>query len=463
MPLGDYKNKYGSLTQDGNNMTSPLSSAVSGYTYSPSKGGNDYGPPSPFGNSGAGYQQPSAETIASTPKSSSSPGFADWWSKMAPDRKKSLGTGLLSAGLNLMASAGRTSPTPISSIGLLGEAGLHGLGAYQQQEQLNKSDKRDALQNALLGYQVAQQPLHQQILQGQAANVPIEQAQRLLQNELTRGQVENIPLSKQLLQEQIAGIPTKRYLEQQKMITEQAKAIAAAHPENKVKSLLEYRQGLAPDQQKIFDNVTSKGGTNVSVGATEKEESKAIGKGLGEYYNQVQSEAKSALAQIDNNENFKNILAQTETGKLEPIKTKLASYAEAIGVPVDSGWKANQTLEAISNKLTVMARKVGDGQILAGQISDSDREFLKASVPSLDKSKEANLVLIDINTKLAKRQIEVAQLAQQYYEERGTMLGFNKELIIWTNKNPLFPSVDTTVKKLSPGAEAYYRSIQGGQ
>lgn len=174
MPLGDYKDKYGSLTQDDWDMTSPLSSAVSGYTYSPSKGGNDYGPPSPFGNSGADYQQPSAETIASTPRSSSSPGFADWWSKMAPDRKKSLGTGLLSAGLNLMASAGRTSPTPISSIGLLGEAGLHGLGAYQQQEQLNKSDKRDALQNALLGYQVAQQPLHQQILQGQAGLIPAQ-------------------------------------------------------------------------------------------------------------------------------------------------------------------------------------------------------------------------------------------------------------------------------------------------
>ena len=174
MPLGDYEDKYGYLTQDNLNTTSPLSSAVSGYTYSPSKGGNDYGPPSPFGNSGAGYQQPSAEMIASTPTSSSSPGFADWWSKMAPDKKKSLGTGLLSAGLNLMANAGRTSPTPISSMGLLGEAGLQGLGAYQQQEQLNKSDKRDVLQNALLGYQVAQQPLHQQILQGQASLIPAQ-------------------------------------------------------------------------------------------------------------------------------------------------------------------------------------------------------------------------------------------------------------------------------------------------
>ena len=179
---------------------------------------------------------------------------------------------------------------------------------------------------------------------------------------------------------------------------------------------------------------------SVNMGDAEKEEQKVIGRTFGESYQELQKDAQNARNEIDMFGTLKELSTQTETGKLEPFKTQLAGYAQSLGVPINDRYNANQMFEAISNKLTVMARKVGEGQILAGQISDSDREFLKRSVPELGKLPEANKMLIDWNLKLANRRVELSRLGEEYYNKNGTMKGFNEARSVWVSKNPLFPA-----------------------
>ena len=193
--------------------------------------------------------------------------------------------------------------------------------------------------------------------------------------------------------------------------------------------------------ERVMPKQESSTNVNVNTGLMEKEEQKYIGKALGENYQKIQDEAGIGRNELDMFGTLKELSTQTDTGKLEPFKTQLAGYAQALGMPINSRYNANQMFEAISNRLTVMARKVGEGQILAGQISDSDREFLKRSVPELAKLPEANKMLIDWNMKLAQRKIEIAKLAEEYYDANGTMRGFNDARSAWVKENPLFENL----------------------
>lgn len=184
--------------------------------------------------------------------------------------------------------------------------------------------------------------------------------------------------------------------------------------------------------------------TTVNVGAAETEEQKGMGRLRAENYQNIQKDADIARDNIDIFNELESLMSKTTTGAFEPFKTNIASYAQSLGVPVSDKWSANQTIEAISNKLTIMARKVGEGQMLAGQISDADREFLKRSVPELGKLPGANKMLIDWNKKLAQRKIESAQFAEEYYNKNGTMKGFIEARKEWANKNPLFANVSNT-------------------
>lgn len=177
---------------------------------------------------------------------------------------------------------------------------------------------------------------------------------------------------------------------------------------------------------------------SVNTGAFETEEQKGMGRVAVGNYENTQKDAASARNELDIYNELESLMSQTDTGALEPFKTSLVSYSQSLGIPVSEKWDANQAIEAISNKLTIMARKAGEGQILAGQISDSDREFLKASVPSLGKMPGSNKLLIEMNKKFAQRKIESAKFAEDYYRKNGTLKGLETARDEWVNKNPLF-------------------------
>ena len=215
----------------------------------------------------------------------------------------------------------------------------------------------------------------------------------------------------------------------------------------------EYMKDLKPSERSMFRKTYRPDKsplTTVNVGAGETEEQKGFGKARVEMYQNIQKEADIAKNDLDIYSNLNSLMQQTTTGALEPHKTAIASYAQSLGIPVNEKWGINQSITAISNKLTVMARKVGEGQLLAGQISDADRDFLKASVPGLEKMENANEFLTNIAIKLAQRKIETAQFADEYYNENGTMKGFYDAQRIWVKNNPLFSDRNASSKGIQP-------------
>ena len=214
----------------------------------------------------------------------------------------------------------------------------------------------------------------------------------------------------------------------------------------------EFSKKLPEGEKAEYEKFATNKGTIISLaGKAETKEQEGIGTYRSKIYEGIQEDAKTARNEIDTYSTLQELMNKTATGTLEGAKTQIASYAQSMGVPVNNRWSVNQTIEAISNKLTIMARKVGEGQILAGQISDSDRKFLKASVPGLDKMPNANKMLIDWNIKLAQRKIGIAEMADEYFDANGTMKGFNEVQRKWVENHPLFgdtnrPSLDDIFK-----------------
>lgn len=210
----------------------------------------------------------------------------------------------------------------------------------------------------------------------------------------------------------------------------------------------EYRKKLSNEDRVVFDEMFKKSekrgvdpeGDSSYKKAFQDKLGKEHAKELSKYY----QDATNASGEMGIYEELRNLFSQTDTGALEPHKTAIAAYAQALGIPASDKLGVNQAIEAISNKLTIMARNMGGaGQILAGSISDSDREFLKNSVPSLDKSIDANQLLLNIMQRATKRRIEIAELADEYLKENDTMRGFNKYKNQWIKDNSMFNDMPT--------------------
>jgi hypothetical protein len=98
-----------------------------------------------------------------------------------------------------------------------------------------------------------------------------------------------------------------------------------------------------------------------------------------------------------------------------------------------------ETARSLSNQMALMLRNPAGGAGMPGALSDSDRNFLTQSVPSLKNSPAGGKALIHVMSKLAERKIQVAQFADQYVQQHGVLdAGFDKAVSDWSAKNPLF-------------------------
>jgi len=128
---------------------------------------------------------------------------------------------------------------------------------------------------------------------------------------------------------------------------------------------------------------------------------------------------------------MKDLLDRVETGKLADWKKTVQQYSEYLGLPgVDvQNLSAAEAFNALSNQLALQSRNQGEGMVLTGQTSDRDLTFLENMNPQLITSKGGNKLLIDIRTKLLKRQVKIATLAEEYKAKHGGIFdagGFNK-------------------------------------
>jgi hypothetical protein len=127
-----------------------------------------------------------------------------------------------------------------------------------------------------------------------------------------------------------------------------------------------------------------------------------------------------ARGQITTLKNIDSLLDRFESGRLAGAKLELQRFADAFGMPVDvSGMAAKEGFQSIANELALRSRNLGDGMMLAGQMSERDVTFLKEMNPQLISSKAGNRLLIKMRIKMAERQEEAAKLVSQFKKENG--------------------------------------------
>jgi len=108
---------------------------------------------------------------------------------------------------------------------------------------------------------------------------------------------------------------------------------------------------------------------------------------------------------------------------------------QALGWGNPEGVDAMETFnaQAKSAALDVMGGSLGTG------FSNADRDFVLDQVPSLDVTPQGNAMLIEVQSALNNRKIEIAKHARDYERTYGQIdRGFNERLAAWAEENPVF-------------------------
>lgn len=178
--------------------------------------------------------------------------------------------------------------------------------------------------------------------------------------------------------------------------------------------------------------------TTVNV-AQEKEESKAVGKGQGERFLQIQDAASLSRRKAERVDRMNQLLEGVQTGKLTPAGTEIASFAQSLGFEMDKNLGNKQAAEALANEFALELRNPSGGAGMPGAMSDKDREFLRSMSPGLEKTPDGRKQISQTYKAIAKRDEEVARMARQYRKKHGSFdEGFYDELEAFSSANPMF-------------------------
>lgn len=202
------------------------------------------------------------------------------------------------------------------------------------------------------------------------------------------------------------------------------------------------------------------GATRVSTNVVTKEqteEAKTVGKGQGERYNDLVKQGDTGFRQKTMYTRLESLLDGVETGKLTPTGTQIAAVASSVGIDIDKNLGNKQAAVALANQLALELRNPAGGAGMPGALSDSDRNFLMASVPGLSQTPQGNKLMIQYAKAMAQRSMDVSKLATEYRKKHGTLdTGFNDELQVWADANPVFDEkgnarTDSAVRKAGGG------------
>ena len=180
-------------------------------------------------------------------------------------------------------------------------------------------------------------------------------------------------------------------------------------------------------------------GTSVNIGTPEKEQDKIVGKGYGEYQIDLATKGRNSASTL-------NTLSLMEQAMKAPgfysgvggegVK-RANQFLGALGVKDSKAASAAEVFDALSNKVVLD----GLGGSLGPGISNTDRDYIARTAPTLAQSEQGNRDLIGVARALAQRQQAVSKLARDYAGKNGGRLdsGFDATLDEYAASNPLFP------------------------
>ena len=126
------------------------------------------------------------------------------------------------------------------------------------------------------------------------------------------------------------------------------------------------------------------------------------------------------------------------TGKGGEAVQVLRQFLAPLGITAREDAAAGELLQSITNKMAIQARQLFGG--MPGALSDRDMKILLSTQPSLSNTREGNMMIIDMQRKLYKRQKDIANLAREYQKKHGyvDLDGFTAVVKDFANKNSLF-------------------------
>jgi len=118
------------------------------------------------------------------------------------------------------------------------------------------------------------------------------------------------------------------------------------------------------------------------------------------------------------------LLDRFRSGKLANIGKGIQQWASAFGIPVSKSLGAKEAFGAIVNELALRSRNLGEGMVLAGQMSDKDVQFLKDMNVQMIISKGGNKLILKIRKSIAQRELDIAREVSNYKKQnRGVFDG----------------------------------------
>lgn len=179
--------------------------------------------------------------------------------------------------------------------------------------------------------------------------------------------------------------------------------------------------------------------TNV-INKQEGKEAEAVGKFFGESYADVLKGGMNAQGALNRYNRLDQLLDGVDTGKFAPLGLEVAKGMQSLGLNIDPNLANKEAAVALSSEIALQLRNPAGGAGMPGAMSDADRNFLAGMVPGIEKTPQGRKLILQTAKQLAKRDIEVANLARQYRQKRGTIdEGFYQELEQYSAQNPLFP------------------------
>jgi hypothetical protein len=150
---------------------------------------------------------------------------------------------------------------------------------------------------------------------------------------------------------------------------------------------------------------------------------------------EIAKQTKATLDQMEELMSNKNFYSGVGAEQFNTVK-KLGS---AIGLVDPEAATPTDLFKSLSNKLVLDAQ---NGSLGSG-VSNADVAFIKARMPNVDLTPDANRKLIGLQRRVVDRQHEVFKMANEYAQTHGGLdAGWDSYISDWAEKHPLLTDAD---------------------
>lgn len=182
-----------------------------------------------------------------------------------------------------------------------------------------------------------------------------------------------------------------------------------------------------------------------------EEEFKVTARYRAELAASYQTGAVDAQKRLPILQTMKMALPNIKTGAGAEAGLTIRSALRSLGANVE-GLSDAELFQGLGNQLALAQKAPG-----SGTMSDKDLEVYQSIVPNLGATPEANQMRIDLQIRLAERDIEVARQVSRYRRENGGSLEGVEEFISrWNEQNPFFTEEDI---KAAKGQKSVQKSV----